>query len=138
LSLRPPSGDTPPTSAKLPGGGTLDLSALAQEICRRYRTEFPDEVERYGDTGHAWCVHDNQYLLEWGAMAVTDVLDMHAEVAWLASVLEARGFPVERLARDLEIGADVVLTEVGGPGVLIAEVLVDAAAMVRSRATFPI
>jgi hypothetical protein len=69
---------------------------------------------------------------------VTDAIDMHAEVAWLASVLEARGFPVERLARDLEIGADVVLTEVGGPGVLLAEVLVDAAAMVRSRATFPI
>lgn len=136
-NVRPPGGDPPPTSARLPGGDSLDLSALAQEICRRYRREFPDEAGRYGDAGNAWCEHDNQYLLEWGALAVTDDLDMHAEVAWLASVLEARGFPLERLARNLEIGAEVVLTEVGGTsGALLAEVLGDAVALVRSRETF--
>jgi hypothetical protein len=34
---------------------TLDLYALACEVCRRYRLEFPDEVLRYGDVRNAWC-----------------------------------------------------------------------------------
>jgi hypothetical protein len=59
----PPSGAPPPVTAELRDGEALDLRALAEEICRRYRDEFPDEEERYGDAGVAWCVHDNQHLL---------------------------------------------------------------------------
>jgi hypothetical protein len=135
--VEPPGGDAPPTSAWLGDDEPLDLIDLAREICRRYREEFPDEEARYGPAGAAWCVHDNQWLLSWAAESVAGYLDMDHEVGWLASVLEARGFPLERLCRDLEIGADVVLKQVkGAPGEQLAGVLVEAAAFVRSRDTF--
>jgi hypothetical protein len=115
----------------------LDLPTLATEICRRYRLEFPDEDGRYGEAGNAWCVHDNQYLLHWAADAVAGYLDMSQEVSWLASVLEARDFPLDRLARDLEIGAEVALSDIGGStGQQLARVLAEAAGFVRSRRTF--
>jgi hypothetical protein len=59
--IEPPSGAPPPVTAELRDGETLDLRGLAQEICSRYRAEFPDEQDRYGDAGMAWCVHDNQH-----------------------------------------------------------------------------
>lgn len=118
-------------------GDPIELPPLAEEICRRYQREFPDEQRRYGDTGMAWCLHDNQYLLCWGAEAADGYLDMLQQVAWLASVLEARDFPMERLARDLEIGADVVRERVTAPmAEPLAGVLADAADYVRSRGTF--
>ncbi len=104
----PPGGQPPPTSAATPAG-EVDLVALAAEICRRYDAEFPDERDRYGEAGMAWCRHDNQHLLAW---AIADVhsehVDLLTQVAWLARVLAARDFPLDRLARDLEIAAGVV------------------------------
>jgi hypothetical protein len=115
----------------------LDLAALAREICRRYRAEFTDERERYGDAGVAWCVHDNQHLLNWAAGALNGYVDMEREVGWLARVLEAREFPIDRLARNLDIGAEVVREQVGGePGNELAGTLAGAGAFVRSRQTF--
>jgi hypothetical protein len=135
--LQPPGGEPPPASVSLGTGAPLDLTRLAAEICRVYQAEFPDEQERYGDVGTAWCVHDNQYLLYWGAEAADGYLDMRREVSWLASVLEARDFPLDRLARDLEIGAEVVREELGPEQAeSLASVLVDAAVYVRSRSTF--
>ena len=134
----PPSGQPPPTEARLNSHGqTLDLPALAREICRRYRAEFPDERERYGDAGMAWCVHDNQHLLNWAAGAQNGYVDMEREVGWLARVLEAREFPIDRLARNLEIGADVVREQVGGePGDELAGTLAGAGSFVRSKESF--
>jgi len=91
-----------------PDGTPLDLRALAQEVCRRYQAEYPDEEERYGDAGRAWCVHDNQYLLHWALLDVEGTTSLDRQVAWLARVLAARDFPLDRLARDLELCADVV------------------------------
>ena len=104
----PPSGAPPPESAELRGGPTLDLRALAEEICTRYRAEFPDEEQRYGDAGVAWCVHDNQHLLNWAVIESNGDGGFERKLAWLAGVLEARDFPLERLVRDLEIAAQVV------------------------------
>ena len=136
--LDPPSGQPPPTEATLGGDGPqLDLAALAREVCRRYRDEFPDEKERYGDAGNAWCVHDNQHLLNWAAGSVNGYVDLEREVSWLARVLEARDFPIDRLARNLEIGADVVREQVGGaPGDELAGALARAGAFVRSKESF--
>jgi hypothetical protein len=115
----------------------LDLRRLAQEICRRYRQEFPDEQERYGDAGQEWCVHDNQHLLSWAAGEVNGHLELVTQVAWLAKVLEARGFPLDRLARNLDIGAEVARTHVDeGVGGRLAEVLARAAEHVRQHETF--
>jgi hypothetical protein len=138
--LRPPSGgdEAPRTSPPLgPHGPSLDLIPLATEICQRYRRQFPDETKRYGDAGNQWCVHDNQHLLFWGVQAANGDLDINHEVAWLASVLEARGFPTERLARNLDLGADVTREQVPGtPGATLALVLNDTATFVRSYGSF--
>jgi hypothetical protein len=118
-------------------GRSLDLPSLAREICRRYQIEYPDELERYGDAGNAWCVHDNQYLLHWGAEAVNGFVDLQREVAWLAQVLESRNFPLIRLARNLDLAAEVVRERVDGlPGDRLAGELLNAAYFVRSRGTF--
>ena len=133
----PPSGQPPPTEARLGGGDPLDLAALAREICRRYRGEYPDEAERYGDAGNAWCVHDNQHLLNWAAGSANGYVEFEREVAWLARVLEAREFPLDRLARNLDIGADVVREQVGGErGDQLGQVLSSGARFVRSRESF--
>ena len=137
--LEPPGGDEAPrTSAPLGRRGPeLDMLTLAGEICEHYRREFPDEQNRYGDAGRQWCVHDNQHLLNWGVETVNGDLDLNHEVAWLASVLESRGFPIERLARTLDLGADVVRARVAGsPGLKLASVLTDLASFVRSRPSF--
>lgn len=111
----PPSGANPPAQAQTARGTTIELVPLARDICRRYRTEFPDEEERYGAAGDAWCVHDNQYLLAWAIQDARDgtvVLDEQA--VWLATVLHARGFPVARLIRDLDLAADVASAGIDG------------------------
>ena len=133
--VHPPEGgdEAPKVSSPLAGGDALDLVALATSICQQYRLEYPDERERYGDAGVAWCVHDNQHLLNWATESVNGDLDIRREVAWLATVLEARDFPTDRLARDLDIGADVVLGRVGEPGGReLAAVLTATAGFVRS------
>ena len=104
---RAPSGGAPPESATLPDGSSLELVPLAREIARRHRLEFPDEVDRYGDRGLEWCAYDNQWILSWSIMAAGGWGDFHAQLRWLAGILQTRGYPVERLARDLEIAADV-------------------------------
>ena len=115
----------------------LQLEPLAREVCRQYAGEFPDESERYGTAGSAWCVHDNQHLLSWAADSVRGYLDMHQQVAWLASVLEARDFPLARLARNLDLAAAVTRRRVAGDAAAgLAAVLADAADFVRSRTTF--
>jgi hypothetical protein len=82
-------------------------------------------------------VHDNQHLLNWAAGSANGYVDFEREVAWLARVLEARNFPIDRLARNLEIAADVAREQVGGaPGDTLGGVLAGGAALVRSHETF--
>jgi hypothetical protein len=131
----PPSGQPPPRAATLAGGIELDLEALAAEVCARYRAEYPDEQERYGEAGHLWCLHDNQHLVNWAALHTQGYVVLDEQVAWLAKVLEARAFPLDRLARDLDIAAEVVRAHVAS-GAAVADALSGAAAMVRSRPTF--
>jgi hypothetical protein len=131
----PPSGQPPPGSARLADGTEVDLAALAAEVCARYRAEFPDEQDRYGDAGELWCRHDNQHLVNWAVLHTHGYVVLDDHVAWLAKVLEAREFPLDRLARDLELAADVVRERVPGGGDA-ADALSGAAAMVRSRPTF--
>jgi hypothetical protein len=131
--LEPPSGDSPPDIAWV-NDCLIDLKPLATEICQRYREEFPDEDDRYGPAGNAWCVHDNRYLLYWAAEAANGYLAINDEVAWLAKVLEARGFPLRRLARNLEIGAQVAREQVDAPnGSLLSKQFLRAAEYVRTR-----
>jgi hypothetical protein len=131
----PPSGQPPPRVAELANGTALDLEALAREICERYRAEYPDEEERYGEAGVLWCRHDNQHVLNWAVLHTRAFVVLDEQIAWLAKVLEAREFPLDRLARDLELAADVVGERVAGSDDLAAA-LRAAAAMVRAQETF--
>ena len=53
------------------------------------------------------------------------------EIAWLANVLGSRGFPLDHLARNLELAADVVDEQLEAPGAAVAERLRAAAAGVE-------
>lgn len=125
----PPSGMAPPRVATFEGR-KVELEPLARRICDRYRAEYPDEQGRYGDAGMAWCVHDNQHILNWAVGAATGLVALDREIGWLASVLEARAFPLERLAHDLEMAAEEVEGELGAA---VATGLRESAAMVRER-----
>ncbi len=130
-----PSGHPPPRVAELPGGVILDVQALATEVARRYLARYPDERARYGDAGADWCVHDNQHLLNWAALEVSGFGDMDDDVRWLAGVLGSRGFPLDRLADDLEIAADVASEHEDAAG--LAGPLRRSARMVRDEAVPP-
>jgi len=93
----------PPEHATGPHGRRIDLAAIARKTCVAYDREFPDERERYGPAGAAWCRHDSQHLLNWAVLSLTQDLDYERELAWLARILEARDFPLSRLARCLEL-----------------------------------
>ena len=130
-----PSGHPPPRQAPLPAGATLDVEALAIEVARRYLARYPDEHARYGAAGADWCVHDNQHLLNWAAIELIGFGDMDADVRWLAGVLDHRGFPLDRLAADLDIAADVVSEHEEAAG--LAGPLRRSARMVREKAGPP-
>ena len=106
---REPGGARPPAEVYV-DGTAIPLAPVADLICSRYRVEYPDERARYGDAGEAWCRHDNQWLLSWAVNDVLGATDLGEQVQWLARVLHARDFPVDRLARDLEIAAEVVVS----------------------------
>ncbi len=125
----------PPTDVVSPHGQKLDLLAIARRTCTQYDLEYPDERTRYGPAGMEWCVHDNQHLLNWAVLSLTVELDFEAQLAWLASVLEARNFPLERLARNLELLASTVRTVYPGEPEVVAAVT-RGAALVGSRKTF--
>lgn len=102
-----PSGEPAPEEA-----GGLDLRRLAEVVTERYAAEFPDEDERYEPkVWRAWCRHDAQYLLQWGVLDVQGLTRLEDQVGWLARVLAARGFPLDRLVRTLELAADVAAAE---------------------------
>jgi hypothetical protein len=127
----PPSGWPPPTEARL-GQGSVDLAGLAGEIADRYFERFPEDLERYGDAARAWELHDTQHLLHWAVGDVEGHVDMQHHVDWLARVLAARDFPLEHLAVNLELAADVVGERVDG-GDAVAERLRAAGASVRAH-----
>jgi len=132
--VSPPSGGTAPPATATVRGELLHLTPLAVEISRRFQVEFPDELERYGDAATEWCIHDNQWLLGWAADGLV-IGGGHflGNVRWLARLLAARDYPSERLARDLEIAAEVVGEETDGARDLAAKLREGAEALARRR-----
>jgi hypothetical protein len=130
----PPSGWQPPAEADL-DGRAIPLPPLAAEISDRYFVDYPDDLERYGDVARAWEVHDTQYLLAWALGDLAGYVELERQVSWLARILEAREFPLDHLAGNLLIAADVVAARVAGAQP-VAERLRDAAALVRSTPSF--
>jgi hypothetical protein len=108
VTLTRPSGLEPPTDAPAPGGGRLDLVALATAISDEHLAAHPEELEERGPATRDWCIHDGRWVLFWAAHDHTGDLDLVAQVRWLAGVLDARGYPLERLAAFLRRCADHV------------------------------
>jgi hypothetical protein len=129
----PPGGWPPPPGARL-AGVPVDLNGLARAVSDRYFAAYPEDLERYGELAREWEIHDTQHLLNWAIGDVEGFVDLEHQVAWLAGVLEARDFPVEHLAGNLDLAADVVAEQLESAPV--AERLRAAAAMVRGRETF--
>jgi hypothetical protein len=133
VSLRPPSGTPPPATFAI-GADEIDLAPLAWATCARYYAAYPEDHERYGVEGEKWCRHDTQWLLCWAAGDVVGATDLAEQVTWLARVLQARDFAVGKLARNLELAAEVV-AEAGAFGdacAAVAERLRQAAATVAA------
>jgi hypothetical protein len=115
---------------------TLDLALLAEAIADRYFAVHPEDLERYGaDVARAWELHDTRYLLSWAIGDVEGRVDLDRQVAWLARILEAREFPLEHLAGNLEHAGEVVAARVDG-GDAVAARLREAATLVRTTPTF--
>jgi len=133
--VAPPSGMPPPQTATSPHGKEIDVVAIARDACAAYDSEFPDERERYGPAGAEWCRHDCQHLVNWAVLSLTAALDFEAQLAWLARVLEARDFPLERLARGLELLARAVRDMLPNEPEVAAR-LDAGASFVSSRASF--
>lgn len=106
--LRRPTGTPPPASGTLPSGEAIDLVGPAEEVARRYFDEFPDDLDDYSPEVREWAVHDTRYILGWAIGDLNGFRMLGRQVDWLARVLAARDFPVERLARNLELAADVL------------------------------
>lgn len=127
----PPSGAPPPTEARHSDGTPIDLEALAGRICERYRREFPDEEERYGEPGIKWCLHDNQYILAWAVQDARDgTVRLEEQTKWLGRILDSRDFPIARLVRNLEIAAEAALgsDQMGPLADDVSRLLIEAAA----------
>jgi hypothetical protein len=126
---------SPPERVTGPGGRRLDLVEIARQTCIAYDHEFPDERQRYGSAGAQWCRHDSQHLLNWAVLSLTEGLDYERELSWLARVLEARDFPLSRLARCLELLAQTT-RESAPDEAQVAERLQHGAVFIGSRESF--
>jgi hypothetical protein len=120
-----------PTSAPL-GGRRITLLPFAEAVADRYFDAFPEDIERYGEVARAWEIHDTCHCLQWALLDAEGLADLEREVAWLTAVLSARGFPLEHLARNLELAADVIEERLADSGVAIGARLRTAAAAVRT------
>jgi hypothetical protein len=127
-----PSGWPPPETATL-AGAEVALAPLAAAVSVRYFERHPDDLERYGELAREWEQHDTQHLLNWAIGDVEGHVDLERQVGWLAAVLEAREFPLEHLASNLDLAGDVVEEPLGAE---VAQRLRAAAAYVRSRRSF--
>jgi hypothetical protein len=130
----PPGGWPPPERVRL-AGEAIALRPLAEAVAERYFERYPEDLARYGDVARDWEVHDTQHLLNWAVGDVEGHVDLVRQVGWLAGVLQARGFPLEHLASNLELAAETVEAQVGGAPA-VAQRLRDAAAHVRGTRSF--
>ena len=131
----PPTGWPPPDTAVL-NGVPVQLGPLCEEIADRYFERFPEDLDRYGnEIARAWEIHDTRHILSWAVADVEGRADLNAEITWLARVLEARNFPLEHLATNLELTAGVIRERMQRAGP-VAERLEAAAELIRSTPSF--
>jgi hypothetical protein len=119
----------PPRRAVLrEDGRELDLELLAGRVADRHLERHPEDVTRYGaGLAREWCVHDVQHILNWAVHEANGDFPLADRLAWLAGVLDARGYPVANLVSCVETTA-----EVAGPP--LSPLLREGAARLREAA----
>jgi hypothetical protein len=125
---RRPSGSPPPTAVTL-DERRIELAPLLDAIADRYFAEFPADLERYGEAARDWELHDTAHCINWAALDVRGFASLDRNITWLADILRARDFPLEQLARNLELAADVCAAQLSEA---VAARLRNAATHVRS------
>jgi hypothetical protein len=131
----PPTGWPPPDSAVL-NGVRIQLGPLCEEIADRYFERFPKDLDRYGsEIARAWEIHDTLHVVNWAIGDAEGRTDLNARITWLARVLQARKFPLEHLATNLELAADVTGERIER-ATHVAERLRAAADLVRGTRSF--
>jgi hypothetical protein len=120
-----------PTSATL-SGERIALQPLAEAVAKRYFDEFPEDLGRYGEAARAWEIHDTSHCLQWAVLDAEGLASLPRQIEWLTTVLRSRKFPLEHLARNLELAADAVEERLTGSGAAIALRLRAAALQVRN------
>jgi len=103
---RRPSGSPAPATVTLEDR-RIPLAPLLEAVADRYFAEFPGDLERYGDPARDWELHDTAHCINWAALEVRGFASLDDNITWLANVLRARDFPLEQLARNLELAAEV-------------------------------
>jgi hypothetical protein len=125
---RRPSGSPAPATVTLVSGKVV-LAPLLEAVADRYFAEFPGDLERYGDAAREWELHDTAHCIQWAVLDVRGFASLERNIVWLANVLDARGFPLDQLARNLELAAEVAAEPLGER---VAAALNAAAELVRS------
>jgi hypothetical protein len=77
-------------------------------------------------------VHDTRYILSWAIAELNGFEALGRQVDWLARVLAARGFPLDRLARNLELSAAVLAERLPSEREPIEAMFAEAARGVRA------
>lgn len=108
----------PPTFATL-DGEFVDFAPIIEVVAHRYFSaglpfgEVPEHLAR------RWHAHDTAYLLQWAIDDVAGYGSFERELRWLADVLTHRNFPLDGLAANLDIIADVVAVNTRLPASLV-------------------
>jgi len=119
-----------PETATL-SGRRIALRPLAEAVADRYFQQFPDDLKRYGEPARAWEIHDTSHCLYWAILDAEGLANLGHEIGWLTTVLRSRQFPLEHLARNLELAPDVSEERLSESGRAIGSRLRTSAAQVR-------
>lgn len=122
---------TPPTHATL-DGEIIDFAPIIEVVAHRYfggghpHGAVPEHLAR------RWHAHDTAYLLQWAIDDVAGYGSLERELHWLTDVLAHRNFPLDGVAANLDIIADVVAIDVRRTS--LVECLRDGARLTREIA----
>lgn len=113
------------------------MLGLAESVCAEFYRLFPNTDERYGGRGRAYCTHDNAYLAAWivSAVELDSPATLARDVTWLADLLAAREFPMDRFVRNLELVADAVAADGLAPALAVETIVRPVADAILGKAS---
>lgn len=114
-------------------GVLVEFAPVIETVAHRYfATDQPlGAVDE--QLARKWHAHDTAYLLQWAVDDAAGYGSLDDELRWLVDVLHHRNFPLDGLAVNLDIVADVIATNFGRLDGLV-DSLRDGARLVRQLA----